>query len=119
MMKYTISVLFILCVLFLPLIGSLTKWYPSQTQTCKMTAFECGFEPLGETRIPFSMRFFVLVVLFLIFDVEVALLLPILTKIINLSWSTNMCVTLMVFLMILLFGLAYEWKEGSLNWVTQ
>ena len=83
----------------------------------KLTAFECGFDPLRKIRSPFSTRFFLLIVLFLIFDIEVALLFPVLTLITNNSpvWTIS---TLVAFLTILLFGIFHEWNEGALDWVT-
>nr|YP_009460058.1 NADH dehydrogenase subunit 3 [Auriculastra duplicata]AUT77320.1 NADH dehydrogenase subunit 3 [Auriculastra duplicata] len=83
----------------------------------KMTPFECGFEPLSQMRSPFSTRFFILVVLFLIFDVEVALLFPILSLVVSFS-SPVAGWAFVVFLMILLFGLFHEWAEGAIDWVS-
>nr|NP_702984.1 NADH dehydrogenase subunit 3 [Tyrannodoris europaea]AAL91057.1 NADH dehydrogenase subunit 3 [Tyrannodoris europaea] len=81
----------------------------------KLTPFECGFDPLSKMRSPFSTRLFLLVVLFLIFDVEIALLFPVLS-----IFSTNttllMTTTLTLFLLILLFGMFHEWNEGALDW---
>nr|YP_010429291.1 NADH dehydrogenase subunit 3 [Polycera hedgpethi]USQ67470.1 NADH dehydrogenase subunit 3 [Polycera hedgpethi] len=81
----------------------------------KLTPFECGFDPLSKMRSPFSTRFFLLVVLFLIFDVEIALLFPVLS-----IFSTNMTIlmttALTLFLLILLFGMFHEWNEGALDW---
>nr|YP_010574766.1 NADH dehydrogenase subunit 3 [Verconia nivalis]UZI00337.1 NADH dehydrogenase subunit 3 [Verconia nivalis] len=81
----------------------------------KLTAFECGFDPLSKMRSPFSTRFFLLVVVFLIFDVEIALLFPILS-----TFSSNLSLmtisVLMTFLFILLMGVFHEWNEGALDW---
>nr|YP_009040293.1 NADH dehydrogenase subunit 3 [Aplysia kurodai]AGT53694.1 NADH dehydrogenase subunit 3 [Aplysia kurodai] len=84
----------------------------------KMTPFECGFDPLSKMRAPFSTRFFLLVVLFLIFDVEVALLFPILSLMMLNSVSFIIMVALLLFLVILLFGMFHEWNEGALDWVS-
>lgn len=83
----------------------------------KITAFECGFDPLREIRSPFSTRFFLLVVLFLIFDVEVALLFPLLRAAQKYS-SDTLIIGLFIFLVILIFGMFHEWNEGSLDWVS-
>nr|QFX74888.1 NADH dehydrogenase subunit 3 [Pleonexes koreana] len=82
----------------------------------KMTPFECGFSPFKKARSPFSIRFFLTTLIFLIFDIEVALLLPlgILTKISN---SMNLLITSMLITLILLVGLLHEWKQGVLNWL--
>nr|YP_009116261.1 NADH dehydrogenase subunit 3 [Astacopsis gouldi]AJD22605.1 NADH dehydrogenase subunit 3 [Astacopsis gouldi] len=81
----------------------------------KMSPFECGFDPKETARLPFSLRFFLIAVIFLIFDVEITLLLPLasvplFTNIF--SWT----LTGLFFLLILLFGLFYEWWKGALEW---
>lgn len=72
-----------------------------------MTPFECGFDPLRKIRTPFSTRFFLLVVLFLIFDVEVALLFPVLSAFYS-TTSTSLLLALLLFIAILLFGMFHE-----------
>nr|WBQ42680.1 NADH dehydrogenase subunit 3 [Nereididae sp. SIO BIC A9836] len=79
----------------------------------KSTPFECGFDPHNSARIPFSLRFFILAVLFLVFDIEIALLLP-LPSMLNLMWQTK--TTLVLFCIVLIVGLYHEWNEGSLEW---
>nr|ABJ55904.1 NADH dehydrogenase subunit 3 [Thuridilla gracilis] len=83
----------------------------------KMTPFECGFDPLSKMRTPFSTRFFLLVVLFLIFDVEVALLFPVLSAFMA-SSSIEILFVILMFVAILLFGMFHEWNEGALDWVS-
>nr|YP_009428954.1 NADH dehydrogenase subunit 3 [Neanthes glandicincta]ASW20410.1 NADH dehydrogenase subunit 3 [Neanthes glandicincta]QXU60616.1 NADH dehydrogenase subunit 3 [Dendronereis chipolini] len=78
----------------------------------KLTPFECGFDPSSSARIPFSMRFFILAVIFLVFDIEIALLMP--APLLSLSPSIR--VTLSIFFVILMLGLVHEWNEGSLEW---
>nr|YP_010693834.1 NADH dehydrogenase subunit 3 [Tachina lateromaculata]WCD42064.1 NADH dehydrogenase subunit 3 [Tachina lateromaculata] len=81
----------------------------------KSSPFECGFDPKSSSRIPFSLRFFLITIIFLIFDVEIALILPIILiiKISNLMMWT---ITTIVFILILLLGLYHEWNQGMLNW---
>nr|UFZ12845.1 NADH dehydrogenase subunit 3 [Chloronia mexicana] len=81
----------------------------------KASPFECGFDPINSSRIPFSLRFFLIAVIFLIFDVEIALLFP-LILIFNYSNIFMWTITSTIFLMILLLGLYHEWNQGALNW---
>ena len=75
-----------------------------------VTPFECGFEPKKRARVPFSLRFFLLAVIFLIFDVEVAILLPLPLVLVS-------PLVLLGFCGLLLGGLFHEWREGALEWV--
>nr|YP_010946693.1 NADH dehydrogenase subunit 3 [Malaccina sinica]WGO57411.1 NADH dehydrogenase subunit 3 [Malaccina sinica] len=81
----------------------------------KSSPFECGFDPKSSARLPFSLRFFMIAVIFLIFDVEIALLLPMTITISTSKISTWTTISLM-FLLILLGGLYHEWNQGSLEW---
>nr|AFQ62355.1 NADH dehydrogenase subunit 3 [Peltodytes quadratus] len=81
----------------------------------KNSPFECGFDPMNSARMPFSLHFFLIAVVFLIFDVEITLLMPmiIIMKTSNiLSWM----ITTFIFIIILIIGLYHEWNEGVLNW---
>nr|QLY89629.1 NADH dehydrogenase subunit 3 [Phaonia pallida] len=81
----------------------------------KMSPFECGFDPKSSSRLPFSLRFFLITIIFLIFDVEIALILPIIL-IINYSNLLMWTITSIIFILILLLGLYHEWNQGMLNW---
>nr|YP_010022240.1 NADH dehydrogenase subunit 3 [Neurigona zhejiangensis]QOL12430.1 NADH dehydrogenase subunit 3 [Neurigona zhejiangensis] len=81
----------------------------------KNSPFECGFDPKSSSRIPFSLQFFLIAIIFLIFDVEIALILPIIV-IFNLSNLMVWTLTSIIFIMILLIGLFHEWNQGALNW---
>lgn len=82
----------------------------------KINPFECGFSPINKARAPFSLRFFIVTLIFLIFDIEIALILPfgVISKIDNL-FIFNLSSFLVVF--ILIFGLLHEWKQGALKWI--
>nr|AFP47104.1 NADH dehydrogenase subunit 3 [Drosophila melanogaster] len=81
----------------------------------KSSPFECGFDPKSSSRLPFSLRFFLVTIIFLIFDVEIALILP---MIIIMKYSNIMIwtITSIIFILILLIGLYHEWNQGMLNW---
>nr|UAM92221.1 NADH dehydrogenase subunit 3 [Branchinecta gaini] len=80
----------------------------------KNSPFECGFDPQNSSRMPFSMRFFVITLIFLIFDVEITLLLP-MNMMKAISSANLICIC--TFVMILVLGVFYEWKEGALSWI--
>nr|YP_010946472.1 NADH dehydrogenase subunit 3 [Chorisoserrata biceps]WGO57190.1 NADH dehydrogenase subunit 3 [Chorisoserrata biceps] len=83
----------------------------------KSSPFECGFDPHSSPRMPFSLRFFLIAVIFLIFDVEIALILPM--PLILMTSNLFMWMTISsMFLMILLIGLYHEWNQGSLEWAS-
>nr|ATZ69778.1 NADH dehydrogenase subunit 3 [Conus miruchae]ATZ70493.1 NADH dehydrogenase subunit 3 [Conus cuneolus]ATZ70532.1 NADH dehydrogenase subunit 3 [Conus felitae]ATZ70571.1 NADH dehydrogenase subunit 3 [Conus regonae]ATZ70584.1 NADH dehydrogenase subunit 3 [Conus longilineus]ATZ70597.1 NADH dehydrogenase subunit 3 [Conus antoniomonteiroi] len=81
----------------------------------KSSPFECGFDPVKSARLPFSLRFFLLAIIFLIFDIEIVLLFPILVSVSGES-SMSLILGLFTFLLILIVGLFHEWNEGSLDW---
>nr|YP_009859866.1 NADH dehydrogenase subunit 3 [Ostrinia scapulalis]YP_009859879.1 NADH dehydrogenase subunit 3 [Ostrinia zealis]YP_010126129.1 NADH dehydrogenase subunit 3 [Ostrinia furnacalis]AIU40741.1 NAD dehydrogenase subunit 3 [Ostrinia penitalis]QKK36389.1 NADH dehydrogenase subunit 3 [Ostrinia nubilalis]AAL66398.1 NADH dehydrogenase subunit 3 [Ostrinia furnacalis]QKK36402.1 NADH dehydrogenase subunit 3 [Ostrinia furnacalis]QKK36415.1 NADH dehydrogenase subunit 3 [Ostrinia scapulalis] len=81
----------------------------------KNSPFECGFDPKSSARIPFSLHFFLITMIFLIFDVEIALIFPM----INLFKMTNFIIWTKIsffFIIILLIGLFHEWNQNMLNW---
>nr|WRI60122.1 NADH dehydrogenase subunit 3 [Protocobitis sp.] len=91
-------------------------WLPQVSPDAeKLSPYECGFDPLGSARLPFSIRFFLVAILFLLFDLEIALLLP-------LPWGDqlyNPTETLLwasAVLILLTLGLIYEWTQGGLEW---
>jgi NADH:ubiquinone oxidoreductase subunit 3 (subunit A) len=80
----------------------------------KISAYECGFEPFEDTRSKFDVRFYLVAILFIIFDLEIIFLFPwaIVLNRIDFFGFFNM----MLFLFILLIGFIYEWKKGALDW---
>ncbi|YP_010691348.1 NADH dehydrogenase subunit 3 (mitochondrion) [Drosophila tropicalis] len=107
------SVIFIISMVVMLLASILSK--KTLVDREKSSPFECGFDPKSSSRLPFSLRFFLITIIFLIFDVEIALILPmiIILKFSNLLiWS----ITSIIFILILLIGLYHEWNQGMLNW---
>nr|QWQ55644.1 NADH dehydrogenase subunit 3 [Diestrammena sp.] len=106
-------IIMILSTVVMMLASSLSK--KSINDREKNSPFECGFDPKSSARLPFSLQFFLIAVIFLIFDVEIALLLPI---IIIMQWSNllSWSIVSMFFLLILLIGLFHEWNQGALKW---
>lgn len=80
----------------------------------KLSSYECGFEPFGDARRQFDVRFYLVAILFIIFDLEVAFLFPWAVSLAEIGtfgfWS------MMIFLGILTIGFIYEWKKGALEW---
>nr|YP_008757614.1 NADH dehydrogenase subunit 3 [Lepidocampa weberi]AEV44879.1 NADH dehydrogenase subunit 3 [Lepidocampa weberi] len=87
----------------------------SHTDREKNSPFECGFDPKKSSRIPFSLQFFLIALIFLIFDIEIAFLIPMIISL-SLSNIKMWSLTSGFFLLILTIGLFHEWNEGSLNW---
>nr|WHM51686.1 NADH dehydrogenase subunit 3 [Orthognathotermes sp. n.] len=81
----------------------------------KSSPFECGFDPKNSARLPFSSRFFLIAVIFMIFDVEIALLLPMPITMMTSNIKSWMIIS-SAFLLILIIGLYHEWNQGSLEW---
>nr|AQP29940.1 NADH dehydrogenase subunit 3 [Diversitermes sp. A TB-2017] len=81
----------------------------------KSSPFECGFDPKNSARLPFSSRFFLIAVIFMIFDVEIALLLPMPVTMMTSNMKAWLIIS-SVFLLILIIGLYHEWNQGSLEW---
>nr|AQM39908.1 NADH dehydrogenase subunit 3 [Deflorita sp. ZJZ-2017] len=109
------SIVFTLCYVIMSLASLLSK--KSIHNREKNSPFECGFDPKSPARLPFSLRFFLIAVIFLIFDVEIALLLPI---IIMKQWSSvsSWTIITLLFISILLLGLYHEWNQGALEWAS-
>ncbi len=86
----------------------------SKPDSEKLSAYECGFEPFNDSRLEFDVRFYLVAILFIIFDLEIAFLFP---------WAISLgtigffgfC-SMMIFLFILTVGFVYEWKKGALDW---
>ena len=87
---------------------------PKKPDPEKLSAYECGFEPFQDSRMEFDVRFYLVAILFIIFDLEIAFLFP---------WDISLgsigflgFISMMIFLFILTVGFIYEWKKGALDW---
>lgn len=87
---------------------------PRRIDIEKTTAYECGFDPFGEARSPFEISFYLVAILFIIFDIEVAYLFPWAMGFYKVGWSGFW--SMLFFLWILVVGFVYEWKKGALDW---
>ena len=87
---------------------------PSNPDPEKLSAYECGFEAFDDSRMEFDVRFYLVAILFIIFDLEIAFLFPWAISLGNIGalgfWS------MMIFLSVLTIGFIYEWKKGALEW---
>nr|WNO18552.1 NADH dehydrogenase subunit 3 [Pectinodonta sp.] len=116
MLSILISSIFVCILSFVVMLIGWLVSFKGEDSREKSSPFECGFDSVGSARVPFSLRFFLLAVVFLIFDVEVVLLFPFVSKVLCQS-NTMMGMVSYSFLFILLVGVLHEWKEGSLDWV--
>nr|YP_009739786.1 NADH dehydrogenase subunit 3 [Stygobromus pizzinii]QIC54398.1 NADH dehydrogenase subunit 3 [Stygobromus pizzinii] len=113
----SLTPIFMLTLLISSLLGALAlmtgKHSLKERET--LSPFECGFDPWKKARTPFSLRFFLVTIIFLIFDVEIALLLPL--GILSYSPQPEVIIfTALILMIVLIIGLIHEWRLGSLNW---
>ena len=87
---------------------------PKKPDPEKLSAYECGFEPFDDSRMEFDVRFYLVAILFIIFDLEIAFLFPWAVSLGNIG-ILGFC-SMMIFLFILTVGFIYEWKKGALDW---
>jgi NADH-quinone oxidoreductase subunit A len=87
---------------------------PNRPYAAKDSPYECGFEAFEDARIKFDVRYYLVAILFILFDLEIAFLFP---------WAVSLkevgmtgFVAVLIFLAILVVGFAYEWKKGALDW---
>ncbi len=87
---------------------------PKNPDPEKLSTYECGFEAFNDSRMEFDVRFYLVAILFIIFDLEIAFLFP---------WAISLgkiglfgFISMMIFLLILTVGFIYEWKKGALDW---
>ena len=87
---------------------------PKRPDAEKNSPYECGFEPFDDARMKFDVRFYLVAILFIIFDLEIAFLFPWAVALDDLSGAAFIAMAL--FLILLVVGFVYEWKKGALEW---
>ena len=117
MLQHYVPILIFLGVaggLGLLLVGLGFLFGPRRPDSEKLSAYECGFEAFSDTRRKFDVRYYLVAILFIVFDLEIAFLFP---------WAVALgkigvfgLVAMAVFLLILVVGFIYEWKKGALEW---
>ena len=87
---------------------------PSRPDAAKLSPYECGFEAFEDARMQFDVRYYLVAILFILFDLEIAFLFP---------WAVSLgtigfvgFISMMIFLAILVIGFVYEWSKGALDW---
>jgi NADH-quinone oxidoreductase subunit A len=108
---FYVILIFFICSLILILcyfISGNTLYYE------KTSGYECGFDPFSDAREPFYVKFYLIAILFIIFDVEIVFFFPWIFSLVNISYFG--IYMMYIFLVILTIGFIYEWKKGSLDW---
>ncbi len=116
-LKDYFSIILFLIIAFVLSLGFIVVNFlfsPKNPDPEKLSAYECGFEPFNDSRMEFDVRFYLVAILFIIFDLEIAFLFP---------WAISLgkigffgFISMMIFLIILTVGFIYEWKKGALDW---
>ena len=112
---YKIFIMFIICVIVAIIILGASYILKNKNYNWeKISSYECGFQPFEDTRSRFDVKFYLVAILFIIFDLEIAYLFP---------WAVSMkelrlegIISMIIFLFILTIGFVYEWKKGALDW---
>ncbi len=110
-----ILTLILLAVLFASVTMLLSSWFgPRRPTPAKLAPYECGITPVGTARERVSVRFYLVAMLFIIFDIEIAFLYP--WAVVFRDLKLFGLIEMAVFLFILLLGFAYAWRKGGLEW---
>nr|APP87490.1 NADH dehydrogenase subunit 3 [Periphyllus acerihabitans] len=113
MMMFMMNLMFMILILLILLMITISM--KMKFNFNKSAPFECGFDPFNKSRIPFSLNFYLIAIIFLIFDIEISIIMP---MILNFKISNMMYFNLIfiLFFMFMVLTIFYEWKFGSLNW---
>jgi len=106
---FLISAIFVAGGLVLAWLIRPKRWYPE-----KLTTYECGEQPIGDSRIKFNIRFYVVALIFLIFEVEIVFLFP--WALVYRQLGLFAFIEMLIFIVLLLIGYAYLWVKGDFEW---
>nr|YP_009441356.1 NADH dehydrogenase subunit 3 [Lympha mucosa]ATN23365.1 NADH dehydrogenase subunit 3 [Lympha mucosa] len=114
--EYSIILLFLIFATFISILIFLLSYFLifQKANQEKVSAYECGFNPFDDARATFDVRFYLIAILFLIFDLEISFLFPWSIVLGNLSYFGFW--NMLIFLIILTVGFVYEWCKGALEW---
>ncbi len=104
----------IMLVLGVALVAAGQLLGPRKPDPEKLSSYECGFSPFEDARLPFDVKFYLVAILFIIFDLETAFLFPWAVDLHHLGWFAF--ISMGIFLGLLIIGFIYEWKKGALEW---
>jgi len=104
-----LSFAFVVLPMLVSRLTGANKPYPD-----KLTEYECGFPAFEDSRAQFDVRFYLVAILFIIFDIEAAYLFPWAVSVFDIGWAA--WIAMMIFLVELALGFAYAWKKGALEW---
>ncbi len=114
--NYFPILIFLVLGVFFGVAPMLAGWVvaPNHPDSAKLSPYECGFEAFEDSRTKFDVRYYLVAILFIIFDLEIAFLFPWAVVLNDIGWFGF--ISMVVFLGILVVGFAYEWKKGALEW---
>ncbi|WP_350281903.1 NADH-quinone oxidoreductase subunit A [Nitrosomonas sp.] len=114
--NYFPILLFILVGLAIGVLAMLAGWLlaPNKPDTEKLSPYECGFGAFEDARMKFDVRYYLIAILFILFDLEIAFLFPWAVVLKEIGWFGF--VAMLVFLGLLIVGFIYEWVKGALEW---
>ena len=104
-----LSLAFVVLPMLVAMLTGASNPYPD-----KLAEYECGFPAFEDSRAQFDVRFYLIAILFIIFDIEAAFLFPWAVTVLGLGWTA--WIAMMIFIVELALGLAYAWKKGALEW---
>lgn len=115
-LDYLLLYVFIMLALFISMLVLILSYLlvPQNYDTEKLSAYECGFDPFEDSRKQFDVKFYLVGILFIIFDLEISFLFPWAMCIKQLTWLAYF--NMFIFLFVLTIGFIYEWSKGALDW---